>query len=140
MSEDTDTAPTVIIITIQHQVSHIAKHIEIQKLENTYQHQDIPHKKQKIVTLKSMHSYLKQAVHRTIYFTNGSINIWIKESNDRHQIVGFLRFTSSVNSLEPPVMSIIKPLGTQQSQLISAEYELLDMTFRPAQAKGVWIM
>jgi hypothetical protein len=55
-------------------------------------------------------------------------------------MVGFLRFTFSVNSLQPPVTPIIKLLGAHQSQLISAEYELLDMTFRPAQAKGVWIM
>jgi hypothetical protein len=72
------------------------------------------------------------------YYTASSI--WIKESNNRHQIVGFLRFTSSVNSLEQPVTSTIKPLGAHQSQLISAEYELLDMTFRPSQAKGVWII
>jgi hypothetical protein len=83
---------------------------------------------------------LKLNVHTTTYFTNDSINIWIKANNDRHQIVGLLRFTSSVNSLEPPVTSIIKPLGAHQSQLISAEYELLDVTFRPAQAKGVWII
>jgi len=108
------TVTTVIITTIQHQVSHIAKHMEIQKLQKTYQHQDIPHKKQKMVTLKSMHSYLKLDVHTTTYFTHDSINIWIKEFNDRHQIVGFLRFTSSVNSLEPPVTSIIKPLGAHQ--------------------------
>jgi len=87
-----------------------------------------------------MHFYLKLYVHTPIYFTNDSINIWIKASNDRHQIVGFLRFTFSVDSLEPPVMSIIKPLGAHQSQLISAEYELLDMTNRPAQAMGVWII
>ena len=87
-----------------------------------------------------MHFYLKLDVHITTYFTNYSINIWIKESNDRHQIVVFLRFTSSVNSLDPPVLSIIKMLGAHQSKLISAEYELLDMTFRPAQAKGVWII
>ena len=35
MSEDMNTATTVIITTIQHQVSHIAKHIEIQELQNT---------------------------------------------------------------------------------------------------------
>lgn len=108
------TVTTVIIITIQHQVSHIAKHMEIQKLQKTYQHQDIPHKKQKMVTLKSVHSYLKLDVHTTTYFTHDSINISIKEFNDRHQIVGFFRFTSSVNSLEPPVTSIIKPLGAHQ--------------------------
>jgi hypothetical protein len=45
-----------------------------------------------------------------------------------------------MNSLEPPVTSIIKPLGVHQSQLISAEYEFLDMTFRTAQAKGMWII
>jgi hypothetical protein len=87
-----------------------------------------------------MHSYLKLDVNTTTSFTNDSINIWIKESNDRHQIVVFLRFTSSVNSLEPPAPSIIKLLGAHQSKLISAEYELLDMTFRPAQAKGVRII
>jgi hypothetical protein len=114
VSEDIDTATALIITTIQHQVSHTAKHIEIQKLQNTYQHQDIPHKKQKIVTLKPMHSYLKLDVHTTIYFTNDSINVWIKASNDRHQIVGFLRFTFSLNSLEPTVTSIIKPLGAHQ--------------------------
>jgi len=86
-----------------------------------------------------MHSYLKLDVHTTTSFTNDSINIWIKESNDRHQIFVFLRFTS-VNSLEPPVPTIIKLLGAHQSKLISAEYELLDMTFRPAQAKGVRII
>jgi len=83
---------------------------------------------------------MKLDVHITTYFTNDSINIWIKENNDRHQIVVFLRFTSSVNSLDPPVPSIIKLLGEHQSKLFSAEYESLDMTFRPAQAKGVWII
>jgi hypothetical protein len=35
-----------------------------------------------------------------------------------------------MNSLEPHVTSIIKPLGVHQSQLVSAKYELLYMTFK----------
>ena len=103
-----DAATTVIITTIQHQVSHI----EIQNL-NT--HSNI---KTFLIKKKTENSYsefntllFETDVNTTTYFTNNSISTWIKESNDRHQIVGFLRFNSSVNSLEPHVTSIIKPLG-----------------------------
>jgi hypothetical protein len=82
------------------------------KPQYPFQHQDFPHKKKTENSYSEFNTLLFETdVNTTTYFTNNSISTWIKESNDRHQIVGFLRFNSSVNSLEPHVTSIIKPLG-----------------------------
>jgi hypothetical protein len=85
-----------------------------------------------------MHSDFKVGADTTTYFTKNSISTWLKGTNDRHETVRFFRLISSVNSFEPTVMSMIKSLGVQQSQLINAEeYYLLDITFGPTQTKGV---